>query len=181
MTQLLRKAESGQSNTVMWTDEAEASFQRLKKALTEAPVLATPDFSKPFEVTVDASQVGIGGVLKQKGRVVAYESKKLSPAEQHYGTPDKELLAMVHCLKQWKVFLQCSPESVVMTDHKPNITWANKQDLSDRQIRWVEFLMQFPVKWQYLKGTEVQVKQAQIEEPPKLALPLTLLSQKLVR
>jgi hypothetical protein len=71
----------------------------LKKFLTTAPVLAQPDLKKPFDVYCDASGMGIGGVLMQDGRVIAYASQQLRRHEEHYPTHDLELLAVVHALK----------------------------------------------------------------------------------
>ena len=81
-----------------WDDRCQESFNSIKYALTHAPVLALPDFSKPFEVICDASIEGIGAVLLQDGRPLAYESKKPQPAEVRYPTGEQELLAVVHAL-----------------------------------------------------------------------------------
>jgi hypothetical protein len=71
----------------------------LKKLLTTAPVLAQPDFKKPFDVYCDASDIGIGGILMQDGRAIAYASQQLRHHKEHYPTHDLELLAVVHALK----------------------------------------------------------------------------------
>jgi hypothetical protein len=68
----------------IWTSECQEAFEKVKHALTNAPVLAPPELGKPFEVVSDASSVGLGAVLLQDGRPVAFESRKLSPAEQKY-------------------------------------------------------------------------------------------------
>ena len=138
--------------SVLLNDEALAAFLALKQALIEAPILTLPDFSKPFQCYVDASQFGVGGVLMQGSHVIAYESRSLNTVEVNYGTPDRELLAAVHCLKKWKPYMMSHPLNELITDHKPNVTVATKTDLSPRQIRWIEFLQQFPVQWKYEKG-----------------------------
>jgi hypothetical protein len=75
------------------------AFELVKSALARAPVLKNPDFSKPFELWTDASTHGIGSVLMQEGRPIAYESRKLSSAEFNYTTTEQERLAVVHSLK----------------------------------------------------------------------------------
>ena len=79
LTNLTRK-----SVPFVWTAECNAAFNGLKQDLTTAPVLASPDNSKPFEVVSDSCQWSIGAVLMQEGRPVAYESRKMIPAELNY-------------------------------------------------------------------------------------------------
>jgi hypothetical protein len=82
-----------------WTSACESSFQELKKRLTTAPVLVMPDMEKPFSIYCDASGQGLGCVLMQDGRVVAYASRQLRKHEVNYPTHDLELAAVVHALK----------------------------------------------------------------------------------
>ena len=93
----LTKKDAGPS--VLLSQECLAVFNQLKQMLAAAPVLSVPDFTKPFRLVTDASQVGMGGVLTQDGQAVAYESKKFSSTEMNYSTSDRELYAVVHCLK----------------------------------------------------------------------------------
>jgi hypothetical protein len=74
----------------VWTNDCQQAFDRLKHALTSAPVLKLPDFSQPSEVSTDASGFGLGAVLSQGGHPVAFESRKLTPAERNYTTTDKK-------------------------------------------------------------------------------------------
>ena len=94
MTQLLKKEKKFEC-----TPKCEESFQELKRRLTTAPVLATLDIHKEFVIYCDASRTGLGGVLMQEGRVVAYLSRQLRPHEENYATHDLELAAVVHALK----------------------------------------------------------------------------------
>ena len=79
----------------IWTSECQEAFQKVKYALTNASVLAPPELGKPFEVVSDASGVGLRAVLLQEGRPVAFESRKLSPAEQNYTVNEHEMLGVV--------------------------------------------------------------------------------------
>jgi len=83
----------------MWSDECEASFQKLKTALTITLVLVLPSASGSYTVYCDSSRVGIGCVLMQEGRVIAYASRQLKPHERNYPVHDLELVAIVHALK----------------------------------------------------------------------------------
>jgi hypothetical protein len=94
MTQLLEKEAK-----FKWSPQCEEVFLTLKKLLTTTHVLAQPDIEKPFDVYCDASGMGIGGVLMQDGRAIAYASRQLRCHEEHYPTHDLDLLAVVHTLK----------------------------------------------------------------------------------
>ena len=94
LTKLTRKGAK-----FKWTPECEEAFQKLKAKLTSAPVLAIPDGKSKFEVYTDACIVGLGAVLMQNGRVIAYASRQLKPHERNYATHDLELLAIVFALK----------------------------------------------------------------------------------
>ena len=85
----------------VWTEQCEQAFQELKTLLTTAPVLVLPDSSQPFEVYNDASLMGLGCVLMQNGKVIAYASRQLRPHEVNYPTHDLELGAVVFALKIW--------------------------------------------------------------------------------
>jgi hypothetical protein len=100
MTELLKKEKK-----FKWTDECEVSFQELKKRLVSAPVLCLPDLEKEFQVYCDASRLGLGSVLMQGGRVVAYASRQLKKHETNYPTHDLELALVVHALKTWIHYL----------------------------------------------------------------------------
>jgi hypothetical protein len=82
-----------------WTPDCQESFETLKKKLTTTPVLILPDVHKPFSVYCDASYTGLGCVLMQERRVVAYSSRQLKIDERNYPTHDLELAAVVHALK----------------------------------------------------------------------------------
>jgi hypothetical protein len=96
-----------------WTSECQEAFEKVKHALTNAPVLAPPELGKPFKVVSDASGVGLRAVLLQDGRPVAFESRKVSPAEQNYTVTEQEMLGVIHALKTWRCYLEGSDFTVV--------------------------------------------------------------------
>jgi hypothetical protein len=84
-----------------WRNSQEEAFQEWKKRLTEALVLILPNFTKTFEVECDAIGIGIGGVLIQQGKPIAYFSEKLRGVQLNYYVYDKELYALVRTLETW--------------------------------------------------------------------------------
>ena len=100
-----------------WSDDCECSFQELKNRLVSAPILTIPSGSGGFVVYSDASHQGLGCVLMQHGRVVAYASRQLKPYERNYPTHDLELAAVVFALKIWRHFL-FGETCEIFTDHK---------------------------------------------------------------
>jgi hypothetical protein len=112
MTELLKKGVK-----FVWSEACEKAFHSLRQHLTSAPVLVQLDNSKPFEVFCDASGTGLGCVLMQEGRVIAYASRALRPDEIIYPTHDLELAVVVHALKILRHYLmgnRCN----IFTDHK---------------------------------------------------------------
>ena len=117
-----------------WNDKCEESFQELKKRLTTELVLITPVSGEKYTVFCDASRVGLGCVLMQKCRVVAYASRKLKKHEENYPTHDLELAAVVFALKLWRHYLY--GESLeVFFDHKSLKYIFTQRDLNARQRR----------------------------------------------
>jgi hypothetical protein len=111
MTELLRK-----DTKFLWSNKCEEAFHTLRKLLTIAPVLAQLDTSQTFDVFCDASGIGLGCVLMQNGRVIAYASRALRPHEQSYPTHDLELAAVVHALKRFIVGFEFEAKKVARTN-----------------------------------------------------------------
>ena len=125
-----------------WKDVHTTIFNQLKQALTSSPVLALPDFNKHFTVISDASLHGTGAILMQDDRVIAYSSKKFSPAERNYATTEQEMLGVFNALTEWRCYLEGSTCTLV-TDHHPLIYLQSQPNLSRRQARWMEFFSRF--------------------------------------
>lgn len=134
---------------------AQRSFTALKDAMSSAPVLAIPDEGLPYEMVCDACGYGIGAVLMQEGKPVAYYSYKMNSAERNYPTGEQELLAVVKSFQHWRCYLEgCKGGVTVVTDHKPNTFLDTKPStqLSRRQVGWQQFLSRFDYRWEYRKG-----------------------------
>ena len=112
------------------------------------PVLAQPDFSKPFEVVADACGFGIGAVLLQDGRPVAL--KGMTSAKCNYHTGEQELLAIVHAMRTWRCYLE-GVKCMVVTDHN-SITYLQIQPMLSRQARWSDYLQIYDFNWLYRPG-----------------------------
>ena len=138
-----------------WTPACQKAFEDVKHALTNAPALMMPDFADPtgFELLSDASMYGIGAVLTQRGQPIAYESKKLSPAETNWTTGDQELWAVIHALKVWRCYLE-GVKFLIVTDHSPLTHLKTQPSLSRRQARWSEYLSRFDFDWIYRPGRD---------------------------
>ena len=142
-----------------WGKEQEQAFEQLKFQLTHAPLLSLPNFDKTFEIDCDASGVGIGAVLMQEGKPLAYFSEKLSGATLNYPTYDKEMYALVRALKTWQHYLWAK-EFVIHYDHESLKFLKGQHKLNKRHARWIEFLETFPYVIRYKKGKENVVADA---------------------
>ena len=144
--------------TYSWQPTHQAAFDRLKRSLREAPVLTLPDPDRQYVVNTDASDFATGAVLQQDfGRglqPIAYLSHKMSDAETRYPTHDKEMLAIVNMLGEWRTYLQGrQPFTIrVLTDHNSLQYFMTQQSMSARQSRWLDKLADFDFKIEYIKG-----------------------------
>lgn len=144
-----------------WNEKCDEAFNQLKSALTNAPILVSPNWNKKFTLHVDASQVAVGGTLTQEDdegrtRVISYTSKKMTPAEQNYTTNDRELLALVHGLQRFRCYLEGSTFSVI-TDNQVVSHFFSKSNLSRREARWLELLADFNISALTLKSGKINV------------------------
>jgi hypothetical protein len=146
ITELLKK-----ESKFVWGQKCEDAFHALRQHLTTTPVLAQPDSSKPFDVYCDASGTGLGCVLMQDNRVIAYASRALRPHEQNYPTHDLELAAVVHALKMWRHYLM-GTHCNIFTDHKSLNYIFTQADLNMRQRRWLELIKDYDLEVHYHPG-----------------------------
>jgi hypothetical protein len=145
MTELLKKGVKYD-----WSQKCEDAFHTLRQHLTTAPVLAQPDNTKPFEVYCDASGTGLGCVLVQDNRVIAYASRALRPHEQNYPTHDLELAAVVHALKIWRHYFM-GAHCNIYTDQSLKYIFT-QADLNMRQRRWLELMKDYDLEVHYHPG-----------------------------
>ena len=134
-----------------WTDRCEGSFQTLKEKLTSAPVLTLPEGNEGFEVYSDASHQGLGCVLMQHKRVVAYASRQLKKHELNYPTHDLELAVVIFALKTWRGYLY-GVTCQIFTDHKSLKYLFTQKELNLRQRRWMELLKDYDCTIDYHLG-----------------------------
>ncbi|GJU11259.1 putative reverse transcriptase domain-containing protein [Tanacetum coccineum] len=126
----------------VWGDKQEGAFQLLKQKLCSAPFLALPEGSEDFIAYCDASKKGLGAVLMQREKVIAYASRKLKIHEKNYTTHDLELRVVVFALKIWRHYLY-GTKCTVFTNHKSLQHILNQKELNMRQRRWLELLSDY--------------------------------------
>ncbi|CAA0810269.1 Uncharacterized mitochondrial protein AtMg00860, partial [Striga hermonthica] len=134
-----------------WSPRCEESFQELKRRLTTATVLSIPDPTLEFTSYSDASKMGLGCVLMQQERVVAFASRQLKPHEQNYPTHDLELAAVVHALKIWRHYFY-GGKCEIFTDHKSLKYIFTQKELNMRQRRWLELVKDYDCTISYHPG-----------------------------
>ncbi|KAJ0394727.1 hypothetical protein ATCC90586_002200 [Pythium insidiosum] len=153
-------------------DHQRQCFAALKSRLSSPPVLAHPDSSLPFHVKMDASDYAVGGYLYQVGddgheRIIAYGCRKLTTAERMYPTREKELLAALHAMRTWKVYLLDKP-FFVNTDHKTLESILLQSTCSQRLARWLNELSFYQPRFRWIPGDTNIVADA-ISRSPQLA------------
>ncbi|KAF6210122.1 hypothetical protein GE061_015878 [Apolygus lucorum] len=153
LTQLLRKGVPFE-----WTEAQQEALDTLKGALTSYPVLAYPDFSRPFTLATDASGVAVGAILSQDtpegSRPVAYASRTLNPAERKYSTTERELLAVVWAVTHFQSYL-LGRRFQLETDHTALTAAMNLRDPTHRIGRWVLRLSEYDFEAKYRPGSKM--------------------------
>ena len=153
LTKLMRK-----DSPWSWGNEQQQAFDVLKQAFTSAPILVMADMSRPFILEADASDYATGAVLSQRqpnGEIhpVAFYSKTLNSAERNYDIYDKELLAIIRALDEWRHYLEGGEHPIdIISDHKNLLYFATARTLTRRQARWSLFLSRFHFTIMYRPG-----------------------------
>ena len=147
-----------------WVDACQQSFEEFKSRLTSAPVLALLNRKDGFVVYSDTSKQGLGCVLIQNDRVIAYASKQLKKHEENYPTHDLELAAVVFALKIWRHYLYGVP-CMIFTDHKSLQYIFTQKELNLRQRRWLELIKDYDCTIKYHPGKANAVADALSRRP----------------
>ncbi|KAJ9529863.1 hypothetical protein QJQ45_022262 [Haematococcus lacustris] len=152
-----------------WGEAEQRAFADIKAAMASSPVVRPPDFSLPFTVKTDASLFAIGAVLTQQDSsgaeyVVAYESRKLNPAQVNYPAHERELLAVLHALTTWRHYLLGRP-FIVETDNSATTHVLTQSNLTGRQMRWTQRLAEFDITFVHKAGKHHTVPDALSRRP----------------
>nr|GEY26897.1 putative reverse transcriptase domain-containing protein [Tanacetum cinerariifolium] len=134
-----------------WGEKEENDFQLIKHKLCSAPILALPEGSEDFLVYCDTSHKGLGVVLMQREKVIAYASRQLKVHKKNYTTHDLELGSMVFALKIWRHYIY-GTKCMVFTDHKSLQHILDQKELNMRQHRWLELLSDYDCEIRYHPG-----------------------------
>ena len=155
LTNLLKKKEK-----FVWSVQCENAFQNLKAIMQSSPVLAAPDFSVPFKLTVDASDTAAGAVLLQEDNdgidhPICYFSRKFNASQTNYSTIEKECLALILALQHFEVYVTSSIKPIIVfSDHNP-LTFMNKLKCKNqRLLRWSLFLQDYNLEIRHIKGKD---------------------------
>lgn len=151
MTELLKAGVN-----FIWSAECQQAFDNVKALLCSAPVLAAPQFNRPFELQVDASQVGAGAMLLQNDehgdvRPVSFFSRKFNRHQANYSIIEKGALALIWALQHFEVYVSSGPV-VVYTDHNPLTFLRSLKCPNQRLVRWSLFFQGYNLDIRHIKG-----------------------------
>jgi hypothetical protein len=140
----------------VWIEKAQETFEKMKQVMSSCPVLALPDFTQPFVLECDASEIGRGVVLMQSDHPIAFESRKLREYERHYSIYDKEMLAIMHALTKFRQYL-VGNKFKVKTDHNSLKFLVEQKDLSERQQKWINKIQDYDFEIEYVTNIVQQI------------------------
>jgi hypothetical protein len=158
LTNLLKKGQFS------WNAEAEEAFQTLKKAMTTTPILAMPNFNDTFIVETDASGNGIGAVLQQQGKPIAFMSRALGVSKCSWSTYAKEMLAVVEAICVWRPYL-LGQHFIIQTDQRSLKYLLEQRITTPEQQKWVAKLLGYDYEIQYRPGRENSAADALSRRP----------------
>jgi len=155
-----------------WGTKEQEAFERFKMAVTTVPILVSPQDSEPFRIEADSSDFASGAVLSQqlpgedKWHPVAFYSKSLSPVERNYEIHDKEMLAIIRTLEEWRHFLEGARHPVeIWTDHKNLEYFMTAKKLNHHQAHWSLYLARFDFKLVHRPGRSMGKPDALLWRP----------------
>lgn len=146
-------------SSFVWTKEPNAAFEDIKARLVSARILAIPDFSRVFELHCDTCKFGIGAVLSQQGRPVAFFSEKIAGSRAHYSIDDVKFYAIVQAIKHWRHYL-FHQEFILFTDHDALKHLGSQDKISARHVSWMAYLQQFTFLIRHQAGLANKVADA---------------------
>jgi hypothetical protein len=146
-------------NAFEWGPEQQSAFDRLKAVMTSPPVLSLPDFSTPFTLETDACASGLGAVLMQKGKPLAFFSKSLGPKNSAQSIYEKEAMAILEALKKWRHYF-LGNKLIIKTDQSSLKYLASQKLLEGIQHKLMLKLLEFDYVIEYKKGIENKVADA---------------------
>jgi hypothetical protein len=147
-----------------WSEEAQFTFDKMKKVMSTCPVLALLDFNQPFTLECNASGEGIGAILMQNRHPLAYESRKLRGPELLYTIYDKEMLAIMNALAKFRQYL-VGARFVVKSYHNSLKYFLEQKDLNERQQKWVSIIHAYDFDIEFVKGKNNVVADALSRRP----------------
>lgn len=154
LTNLLKK----RPKSIIWNEDAEQSFVRIKECLISAPVLCNPDFSRSFQIQSDASDTAVAAILTQQyddgERIIAYFSHKLTPAQQAYAASEKEGLAVLLAIEKFRPYIEGTHFTVVTDASALTHIMRGKWRTSSRLSRWSIELQGYDLEIKHRKGRE---------------------------
>lgn len=148
---LLRPLTALTGKTIFeWTEDCDTAFEAMKAVMASDILMHYPNPNKPFEIYTDASDYQMGAVILQEGKPVAYWSRKLNAAQLNYSVMEKEMLAVVHCLKEFHSMLY-GTQLTIFTDHK-NLTFKTLN--TQRVLRWRMYIEEYCPDFKYCPGKD---------------------------